>query len=284
MYKTISCVCAALALCSYMSPCPVSADVVDESYVGGVNTLYRDMLQDTLAHYGLAETSLDGTDWYYCAGPYMDSTGNKSGQYCSALWIGGTAYRSVYYGSASIPYSDYYTGGYPCDIVGSYVGYPYLASFYFSVRGGHYYLDTFMTDNVDAFNRVDAATTEECFFADVSKASQIVIAYEDAVLPDPTEPTSSGSDGFQLPDGWVDGGETLPEAQISTFEGVNQEEALQQFETLVSDFDSVTTDASFLGSVGIFWAIITDFIDTLDVWIFVLLLMVFGLIAWFLGR
>ena len=280
MLKKILSMCAAVALISLsISPASVSADVVDDSYVGGVTTLYRDMLEDTLVHYGLAETSLDGTDWYYCAGPYLDGSGNKSGQYCSALWIGGTAYRTVYYGSASIPYSDYYTGGYPCDIVGSYVGHPYLASFYFSVRGGQYYLDTFMTDNVDAYNRIDAATTEECFFAEVSNVSGIVSAYEDAFLPDPTEPTSSGSDGFRLPDSWINGGETLAPAEPVTFESVDMSGALAEIESM-----EYTTPPDVLGAVGAFWYIFDGFVTATDLMWLVITSLVVVLVAWFLGR
>ena len=279
MLKKILSMCAAVALISLsVSPASVSADVVDDTYVGGVNTLYRDMLEDTLAQYGLADTALDGTDWYFCGGPYMDKSGNKTGQYCTALWLGGTAYRCTYYGTASVPYSDYYTGGYSFDISGSYVGHVYLAAFYFSVRWD-YYLDFFMTDNVDAFNRIDAATTEECFFAEVSSASEIVTAYEDAVLPDPTEPTISGSDGFQLPDSWINGGETLAPAEPVTFESVDMSGALAEIESM-----EYTTPPDVLGAVGAFWYIFDGFVTATDLMWLVITSLVVVLVAWFLGR
>ena len=121
-----------------------------------------------------------------------------------------------------------------------------------------------------------------------SISSTISPGYTDTTEPtteptDPTEPTTDAGSSGQ-PDSWNSGGETLPAGEVDTFEGVNEEDALKEFESLVDNPDSVLSGTGFLDSVGLFWAIVLDFINSLDAMPVVIALMIFGLIAWVLGR
>lgn len=272
MKKTLS-ICAAVALILLgASPLTTNAGYVDE-YVGGENGLYADMLSDTLEYYNLSDTAAT-TDMTF-------AVGSNLGVYCTCIWIGNTGYRTIVNSNYAIPEPQYYKGDYGCRHSTSWVGAPYLCQFYYDDNGNNYYLQSVWTTSPGNYNTI--ASQRDTYFlsdADGSTVGDLVVRIAGDLLPeDPTEPTTTASGGFQLPDSWINGGETLAPAEPMTFESVNLDDAMQELESM-----EYTTPPDVLGAVGAFWYIFDGFVDASGLQWLVITSLVVVLVAWFLGR
>lgn len=264
-------ICAALAAVCALSPVPSSAGYVDD-YVGGVNGLYADMLSDTLEYYNLSDTAAT-TDMTF-------AVGSNLGVYCTCVWIGNMGYRTIVNTNYAIPEPEYYKGDYGCRHSIAWVGAPYLCQFYYDDNGNNYYLQSVWTTSPGNYNTI--ASQRDTYFlsdADGSTVGDLVVRISSDLLPeDATEPTTTASGGFQLPDAWINGGQTLPAATEPTFpSGFDPEAAFSEFEDITYEIDD-----GVKSGIGFFWEVLTRSIDALGIWSYVFFAMLFGLIFWFL--
>lgn len=271
MKKMLS-ICAAVALILLgASPLTTSAGYVDD-YVGGENGLIRDMLSDTLEQYDLSGVA-STTDVTYVFGSY-------GGWYCTCIWIGSESYRTEIDTTAAVPVPNYYhSSSYACAFNSSYVGHPYMAAFYFDDENDYYRLQSVYTTSPGNYNAI-ASQRNTHFLSEEAGATigeNVWFIASELVPSDPTEPATSG--GFQLPDSWINGGETLAPAEPMTFESVNLDDAMQELENM-----EYTTPPDVLGAVGAFWYIFDGFVDASGLQWLVITSLVVVLVAWFLGR
>lgn len=270
MKKALS-MCAAVALILLGAfPLTTNAGYVDE-YVGGENALIRDMLSDTLERYDLSAVAAT-TDMTYAIGSY-------GGKYCTCVWIGNNSYRAILDTNVAVPSMNYYqSSSYRCNFNSRYVGAPDIATFYFDDATLLYTLHSVYTTSPGNYNSI--ASQRDTYFLSEEAGSTVGehIRYisSELVPVGPTEPTTGG---FQLPDSWINGGETLAPAEPMTFESVDLDDAMQELESM-----EYTTPPDVLGAVGAFWYIFDGFVDASGLQWLVITSLVVVLVAWFLGR
>jgi len=248
---------------------------------------------DTISELGLAETVLgDEQIYYYVAGKGIWShDGIEDSCYLKALYIGDgvsfTMHSNLFFTDGTYQWS-----------TSSDCGPPVIGSYYIQAQTTYYYDESYYDSGLlvltDFYTNSDSdASVCQSYISNHNHITRIVNysppsgstfgSIADHISGNGTSSDSSG-DSFQLPDSWINGGETLPEGEIETFQGVDEDDALNQFDSLLTDSNSFFSDSSFLNCVGLFWSIIINFIDNLSAWVVVSLLMTFGLIAWVLGR
>lgn len=90
---------------------------------------------------------------------------------------------------------------------------------------------------------------------------------------------STENSGFELPDSWLNGGETLIPVEPITFESYDLDGAIEDFEAI-----EATAPNDVMGAVGAFWYIFDGFISATGLMWLVIISLVFVLLAWFFGR
>ena len=263
MYKQLTSVAvfAAMIFC-LLSPFSVSA-AEDDSY-------FKKNFDAICASYGLTgELSID-ENFYYIYGRQDGGSGNP----VSVLFVGSRWYRAIWQENAAIPSYNYYTGSASFSSSSDRCGHNNATMFYYNATSSQVQFLYGATDNLIIFNDVSdidgwnysTASTFEEFSASLGGGSS-----------DPTEPTSSG--GFQLPDSWINGGETLTPVEPITFESYDLDGTIEDFEDI-----EATAPNDVMGAVGAFWYIFDGFISATDLMWLVIISLVFVLLAWFFGR
>lgn len=254
---------------------PVSAADVPDSAIA---------FESLMSNYGLSGTDISGKTVTFCYGVNA-STGATQ----AAIWIDNAGYKRVVASDGSVRFDGVYS--YWFQFADAWCGHPYMAQFWYSTSDDYQLVSFSSSDSgrvTEIYNNVSSVNTNYRDYTFITGSGTSLGGYYDdytvQVSPAPETTTATSSGGFQLPDDWISGGETLPAGEVETFEGVNESQALEDFSSILDDSSQLTTDSSFLGSVGLFWAIVQRMIDTLGVWVFVFAVMTLGIIAWVLGR
>lgn len=261
MYKQLTSVAvfAAMIFC-LLSPFSVSAED-DDSY-------FKKNFDAICASYGLSgEFSVD-ENFYYVYGRQDGGSGNP----VSVLFVGGRWYRAIWQESAAIPSYSFYTGTAQFASATDRCGHNNATMFYYNPTSSQVKFLYGATDNLIIFNEVSdidgwnysTSSTYEDFSSSLGGSS------------DPTEPTTSG--GFELPDSWLNGGETLPSVEDPTFPtSFDPDEAFGYIEDYTVEIDEGTKSG-----IGFFWAVLTGVIGALGIWDYVFFALLMGLFAWVL--
>lgn len=273
MHKSIYGICAVLAAVCSLSPVTSHAEESEH------RSFY-----ETVGELGLAETVLaDGEMFYYVSGTFPLEVGNvtQTVQY-EALYIGSgdsfTCHFNVWYRDGSQEWITQSRGA------------PQIFSGYIAAQT-YYYYDSSCTGVVTltAFYSNDQTAVQNVEINSSDYTNLVTAIYHPAHAgatlgsiateisggdQDATEPTG----GFQLPEEWIDGGQTLPAATEPTFpSGFDPDSALQQFADITYELDD-----GVKSGIGFFWAVLTRCIDALGVWTYVFFGMLFVLIIWFI--
>lgn len=89
---------------------------------------------------------------------------------------------------------------------------------------------------------------------------------------------STENSGFELPDSWLNGGETLPAVEDPTFPAsFSPDEAFGYIEDYTVELDEGTKSG-----IGFFWAVLTGVIGALGIWDYVFFSLLMGLLVWVL--
>lgn len=245
------------------------------------------------------QASLDGLNYL------MDNVSGLSDVSDNILIVAGhnsTSYSIRIYGSgynifASINYSvstpvwSYLGRSATVTVQPSYVGETAYSSYrwYYDWPGsGGYQLDYLVTNDVDQYNAYYSYYTAssstwniQAAFTSSSDFSGIVSDFEtEFAAADPTEAVTDSSGAFQLPEEWINGGQTLDTEEYTTpsdfdFSGVD--DVFESYAQL--DIDSGTENA-----IGFFWAFVERIISALDFWNYVFFALMIGLVCYLLGR
>ena len=128
------------------------------------------------------------------------------------------------------------------------------------------------TDNLIIFNEVSDIDGWNYSYA--STYEELSSSFGGSL--DPTEPTSSG--GFELPDSWINGGETLPSVEDPTFPSSFSPDVAFGY---IEDY-TVELDEGTKSGIGFFWAVLTGVIGALGIWDYVFFSLLMGLLVWVL--
>lgn len=264
MLKRYLCVIFTLLTCVLGFPSfSVSAAEDDDTWV-------KKNFDAICLNYGLSGNlgSIDET-FYYIYGRENGGSGNP----VSVLWIGSRWYRCKWNESDSIPSFSYYTGTGSLTGNAYRVGYGSAALFWYSPDSTQIQFISGFTDALTIFNQYEEyhsgwnfsmSETFEDFGSSLGGSS------------DPTEPTAPG--GFELPDSWLNGGETLPAVDDPTFPAsFSPDEAFGYIEDYTVELDEGTKSG-----IGFFWAVLSGVIGALGIWDYVFFSLLMGLLAWVL--
>ncbi len=240
---------------------------------------------ETVGELGLAERVLaDGEKYYYVSGtgPLTVDKVTSTVQYEAVYIASGDSFvchSNLWYSDGTVKWSTT-TRNAPqiaTDRINAQVTY-----FYDSTRSGVVTLTAFYSNDKTAVQNVEINSSDctnvvtTVYHPASAGATLGSIATEIAGGDqDATEPTG----GFQLPDSWINGGETLAPAEPMTFESVDLDDAMQELESM-----EYTTPPDVLGAVGAFWYIFDGFVDASGLQWLVITSLVVVLVAWFLGR
>lgn len=247
-----------------MSPAFVFASDQDDSF-------FKKNFDAICASYGLTgELSID-ENFYYVYGRQNGGTGNP----VSVLFIGGRWYRAIWQETAAIPSYSFYTGTAAFSSMTDRCGHNNATMFYYNPTSSQVKFLYGATDSLIIFNEVSdidgwnysTSSTYEEFSNSLGVGSS-----------GSTESTENPP--FQLPDDWLNGGNTLESREPSTFENLDSDSALEEFE----DLTDVEFETSFLDAVSFYWTVVIGVIDALGIWVYVYVSMTILLIAFLLGR
>lgn len=247
--------------------CMSPAFVFAEDVVLSNEELSSSMYDELISYYGL--TGDTGEDIvYYIYGRKNGGTGNPR----SSLWVGAISYHCSYdLQSGSYSFSK---GTFAIQLLDSYVGRSELGSAYwYEASSSQLAFISGFTDNIrisEIYPNNNWTQTKSVTFEE----------FGSSLVPSPSEPTSSDGPPFQLPDDWINGGNTLETRQPSTFENLDSDSALEEFENLTD----VEFETSFLDAVSFYWAVVIGVIDSMGIWVYVYVSMTILLIAFLLGR
>lgn len=248
-----------------MSPAFVFASEQNDSY-------FKKNFDAICSTYGLSgDLSID-ENFYYIYGRKNGGTGNP----ISVLWVGGRCYRCEWQESAAIPSYNFYTATYPCNGNTGWVGHAYMQQFYYSASDSQTLFISGYTDNLIFFNQY-ADCSDGWNFSTSSTYEEFSNSFGGGSSGS-TESTENPP--FQLPDDWLNGGNTLETREPSTFENLDSDSALEEFENLTD----VEFETSFLDAVSFYWSVVIGVIDAMGIWVYVYVSMTILLIAFLLGR
>lgn len=196
MNKKMSAALAAVALATAaVSYLPTTAAYVEN--VGGENTVYRNLLSDTVNHFGLSNTSVSA-DTTYVYGAW-------NCWYCVCVWDGMNSYRAEIDTSQEIPVTDYFSSTtYACSFNTEFIGHPYMARFFYE-SGQYYHLQSVWTTSSGNFNAIQDQSRAHFLRVDesgdtIGEQVRYIINVE---FPEEIEPSETTSPSFSLPENWI---------------------------------------------------------------------------------
>lgn len=242
---------------------------------------------DTISELGLAETVLgDEQIYYYVAGKGIWShDGIEDSFHLKALYIGDgesfTMHSNLFYTDGTYQWS-----------TSSDCGPPVIGSYYIQAQTTYYYDESYYDSGLlvltDFYTNSDSdATVCQSYISNHNHITRIVNysppsgstlgSIADHISGNGTSSDSSG-DSFQLPDSWINGGETLPSIEEPTFpSNFSPDNAIGYIDEYI-----VTIDDGTKSGIGFFWAVLTGCIDALGLWTYVFFALLLGLCAWLL--
>lgn len=262
MLKKHLCVIITLLACVLGFP---SFSVSAEDVVLSNEELSSSMYDELISYYGL--TGDTGEDIvYYIYGRKNGGTGNPR----SSLWVGAYSYHCSYdLQTGSYSFSK---GTFAIQLYESYVGRSELGSAYwYEASSSQLAFISGWSDNIrisEIYPNNNWTQTQSVTFEE----------FGSSLAPEPSEPSSTDAPLFQLPDSWLNGGETLPSVEDPTFPtSFDPDEAFGYIEDYTVEIDEGTKSG-----IGFFWAVLTGVIGALGIWDYVFFALLMGLFAWVL--